>query len=380
MSKEKEKILVLCVDRDNDIGVKTGTKTPIIGRTQNLEAASLLAVKDPEESDANAIFGAVKTYDTLQSESADDDYQIATITGSELGGVKADKKLRDQLFEVLNGFPASNVVLVTDGFSDEEVIPIVQSRIPIMSIRRVVVRHSESIEESWALVYRYFKRLTEDPYYARWALGVPGIVLIALASLWYFDRLIYAEIFLLFFIGGIFLVKGFSLDEKLAAMIFPNPPNLVRLLTGTIALVLIGIDIYQTYGVLIDKLPAPSTWLLIMPEVVGYILRYGIDLLVVAIAIFLVGLGVYLYFTRDTRLWWTIVGIVAAVWMRQVSVFASDILLFSQPPAPSEYVLRLLIMIGFGIAITVATIIIAMRLNKRYSQYFREAEAKKEEE
>ena len=85
MLKEKRKILILCVDRDNDIGVKTDIETPIIGKENNLEAASNLALIDPEESDANAIFGAVRTYDTLSEESGNEEYEVATIVGSEQG-------------------------------------------------------------------------------------------------------------------------------------------------------------------------------------------------------------------------------------------------------------------------------------------------------
>ena len=101
MSKRKKKVLVLCVDRDNDIGIKTGIKPPIIGREHNLEAASKLALTDPEESDSNAIFGAVKVYDELSSESNNEEHQIATIAGSEFGGLEADRQLRDQLLGVL---------------------------------------------------------------------------------------------------------------------------------------------------------------------------------------------------------------------------------------------------------------------------------------
>src|SRR5437762_112318 len=59
------KILVLCVDRDDDIGVKTGIKTPLIGREANLNAATKLGLADPEDSDVNALLSAVSTYDGL---------------------------------------------------------------------------------------------------------------------------------------------------------------------------------------------------------------------------------------------------------------------------------------------------------------------------
>ena len=52
--KEQKRILVLCVDRDADLETKAGIQTPIVGRGENLDAAVALALKDPEEPDANA--------------------------------------------------------------------------------------------------------------------------------------------------------------------------------------------------------------------------------------------------------------------------------------------------------------------------------------
>ncbi len=60
-----ERVLILCIDIDDDIGKKAGVETPILSRNKNLEAASILALADPEEADANAMFGAVRIYDSL---------------------------------------------------------------------------------------------------------------------------------------------------------------------------------------------------------------------------------------------------------------------------------------------------------------------------
>ena len=54
-----EKILIICVDRDDDLGSKGDVRTPLIGRKAVLRAAVRLAIKDPEEADANAMFDAI---------------------------------------------------------------------------------------------------------------------------------------------------------------------------------------------------------------------------------------------------------------------------------------------------------------------------------
>ena len=63
--EEEKRILILCVDRDDDLGKKAGIKTPVLGRDENLNAAIALALRDPEEADANAMFEGVRGYDRL---------------------------------------------------------------------------------------------------------------------------------------------------------------------------------------------------------------------------------------------------------------------------------------------------------------------------
>jgi len=55
------RLLVICVDRDDDVGEKTGIQTPVVGRNACIEAAQRLALEDPEDADINSIFAAIKT-------------------------------------------------------------------------------------------------------------------------------------------------------------------------------------------------------------------------------------------------------------------------------------------------------------------------------
>ncbi|MCD6313153.1 MAG: DUF373 family protein, partial [Thaumarchaeota archaeon] len=82
MTEAAKKLLILVVDRDNDVGRKTGISTPIVGFEENLKAAQALLLADPEEADANAIFGALKIYREL-SEKLGDDVEVATVAGEE---------------------------------------------------------------------------------------------------------------------------------------------------------------------------------------------------------------------------------------------------------------------------------------------------------
>ena len=75
------RILVLTVDRDNDLGIKTSIRGPVVGRRQVLTAALKLGIADPEESDTNAILGALSEHDKILENGADeDDVEVAILT------------------------------------------------------------------------------------------------------------------------------------------------------------------------------------------------------------------------------------------------------------------------------------------------------------
>ncbi|MFU8767751.1 MAG: DUF373 family protein, partial [Candidatus Methanoperedens sp.] len=102
--------LVICIDRDNDIGVKAGVKGPVIGREANLDAAIRLASADPEDSDVNTIFGGVKVYDTLMAEQSE--VEIVSIAGDKNLGILADRKISEQLEKIIEDLKPDRAILV----------------------------------------------------------------------------------------------------------------------------------------------------------------------------------------------------------------------------------------------------------------------------
>ncbi|KAA0011673.1 hypothetical protein B6U81_07040 [Thermoplasmatales archaeon ex4484_30] len=145
------KTLVLCIDRDNDFGRKAGISSPVIGRKENLKAAEKLALVDPEDTDVNCLFSAISTYDELENA------EIATICGDINVGIASDEILSKQLDEVLNKVKPDRVIVVTDGAEDEYIIPIIESRIKIDAIKRVVVKQSQTLEGTYYLISRLMK-------------------------------------------------------------------------------------------------------------------------------------------------------------------------------------------------------------------------------
>jgi len=381
-----ERTLVLCVDRDDDLGVKVGIKAPILGREENINAAINLALRDPEEPDANAMFEAVRIYDHLREGAEDQEkYQIATITGSELGGVGADRKLVSELTDVLEAFPASDVILVTDGFADETVLPLVQSRVPVTSVRRIVVKHSESIEETAAVFSRYLKMLWENPRYSRIVLGLPGILMIVICVLWLLDLLLYGWIAFLIVVGGFLLFRGFRADKAILGfykwireLSAPPLPRQIATFSAITGFILIGVGFYQAGAFVAPILqPFPTDigqWLAMLPRLAGEFVSQSITLVVIGVCVINSGRAIRWFFERDLRLWRTIVILVMCAWSREIFYQVSQILI-----NPALAYAGLVAAIITGILLTVAAVLVVFLLHRKYAKFFEEQEEKIEE-
>lgn len=388
-----ERTLVLCVDRDDDLGAKAGVKTPIVGREENIAAAVSLALKDPEEPDANAIFEAVRIYDRF-TESAPEkevihgECQIATIAGSELGDVGADKTLVTELTDVLKAFPATEVILVSDGFADEAILPLVQSRVPVTSVRRITVKHSESIEETVWVFSRYLKMLFENAKYARIVLGLPGILLIILGVMYALNWINYIWIAFLVVLGSAFIIKGFMLDKAARTLYvwireYSPPPFPVQIASYAMVagLLLFAIGLYQggfeasTFlGSQTSYPRLPQQWLAIMPALIGRFVSQSIALIAIGICVMLSGRAIRWFFERDSRLLRTAGIVVTVAWSWQIFYQASQILI-----TPSLTFDTLVYAIVIGILLGVASVLVTMILHRKYAAFFREKETKIEE-
>lgn len=174
-----KKTLILVVDRDNDFGAKGGVKTPLIGIDDALEAVINLGVVDPEDSDINSLFAAINVYKDLAELGAD--VEIALICGDQKVGHRSDSAIVDELEEIIEKVKPDRAVLVGDGAEDEYVYPIISSRIPIDSVRKVYVKQSPGLEGSLYI----FSKMMRDPAKKRRFLAPIGAML-GLISLIYF--------------------------------------------------------------------------------------------------------------------------------------------------------------------------------------------------
>lgn len=306
MESLRGRLLVINVDRDNDIGGKAGLETPIVGRQQCLDAAAKLCLADPEEADANAIFATVKMYDELVAKGYD--CSVAVLAGVSESGFEADQKVRREAAVVIGSLKPEGLVLVSDGIEDEKLAPVLQSFVPIVSIRRVVIKHSASVEETYEVLGRYLKMLVYDPRYSKFFLGVPGAVLL----LYIFVSALglnqadfgYGIAFVL---GVSFLIRAFDIDKAIIGVrrrtyFFP------RLFAFIVSVILVVVASLQAYSKVLllpdyaDYLLRPSTIWTYLAEFSGTFILNAQLLVWIAIATNIVVAIVYHAMRKSTKI------------------------------------------------------------------------------
>ena len=200
---------MLCIDRDNDLGRKGGVISPVVGRQANIDAALKLGMADPEDSDVNTIFGGIKVLDelTLSGKTV----EIASLAGDLKVGLISDSKLAAQLEMLLERLHPDGVIVVSDGAEDEAILPIIQSRIKVNGVRRVLIKQSPNLESTYYLL----KQVFSDPKISHTFFIPPALALLMFAI---FSLLGYpngAVVAITGAVGLYLLFRGLGLDDSM---------------------------------------------------------------------------------------------------------------------------------------------------------------------
>lgn len=386
LEKGQEKLLILVIDRDDDIGRKTGIKTPIIGKDNNLDAAKSLALADPEEADANAMFGALRLYEELVNKYGKENVEVATLAGSEESSYWSDEKIRRELDEVLKIFPASACILVSDGVTDQFVFPIISSKLPIVSVKRVVVKQSEGIERTWFLLGRYLKMTIFDTRYSKVFLGIPGALLIFIGIL-YTLGLMNLPILLLI-IGMALFIRGFGIDSFIATkfrtlskFVSSHPLMQLRIFGILSSLIILFIGIY--FGYINASLALPKDvqlpslaedfyyWLGMLPTLTGQFILGGIDLIFISLLLVVLTYSIYYIILKNIKFWRTVQATVTLIWLWALLKRVGLVLLDTSAAMFGPNVMMLLTIGLLGIPVLTITFIVTRYVKKAYASYFK---------
>ena len=358
------KLLVICIDRDDDLGRKTGIPTPVVGRDACIEAAQRLALEDPEDADSNSIFFAIKTYEDLISKGYK--AQVVTVTGVENRGVQADEKVASEIKSVLKKFSANGAVIVSDGEDDEMVIPVIQNIIPIISVQRVVMQVSRTIEHSYAVFGKFLKLVMYNPKYSKFFLGVPGILLLigGIGAVTGYNAEIFAV--LISILGGAFLIRAFDIDKAWANWAKPTPEGFTRMFTLITGLILIAASVpagIASVSTVYTSGNVEIANLLTNEVVVGQFVSGMIPFLWIGLGTIFVGILFSNWLNRKLRHISDILRLVVLVALYPTVHQFTNILMYEE----SSFSLILPLVAGFAVTAASATILIR-RYRKRGSK------------
>jgi len=363
------RLIVICVDRDNDIGEKTGITTPIIGRNSCIDAAQRLALEDPEDADSNSIFYAIKTYEDLVSKG----YQteVITVAGVKDRGVQADEKIAKEIKKVLEVFSANGAVIVSDGEDDESVIPIIQNVVPVVSVQRVVMKVSRSVEYSYAVFGKYLKMIAYDSKYSKFFLGGPGILLLigGIATVVGYTAEIFAV--LVSILGGAFVIRAFDIDKAWSNWAKPTLPGFVRIFTLTAGLILILVSIPAGITV-IDPNSITSDLELVdaitNPKIIGQFVSGALPFLWMGIGTFFGGMLLSNWFSGSLRMITDTLRIVVLVSLYPTVFQFTNILINDESP----FTIIPPLLVGLAITLISATVLFRKYRKKRDGQILTE--------
>jgi len=238
--------LVVCIDRDDDLGRKAGVAGPVIGRSAVLDAAVKLGTADPEDSDTNALFAAVSLLDELRG--AGEDCEVCTLTGSPKVGVLSDRRVADQFDDVLAKVKATSAYLVSDGAEDEFLFPILASRVRVDGVRRVFIRQSASIESTYYTLVRALK----DPKLRAKTVLPFALVLLILGIAAAGGVLLWGVIGLAILLGVYLIFWTFDIDEAIIDSVRSASTDIrqgsVAFGFGLFAIALVGVGFLSGYN------------------------------------------------------------------------------------------------------------------------------------
>jgi putative membrane protein len=362
LSTHYKRILVVCIDRDDDLGRNGGVETPVFGRDHCINAGTRLAIEDPEDADSNAIFGAVKIYEELVTKGYET--EVAVITGAYNRGIEADEKISSELIQVLSKFKAEGVVIVSDGEDDETVIPLIQAMVPVISIQRIIIRHSRSVEYSYAVFGKYVKMLVYDPRYSKFFLGVPGALLISSGFATIFGFTTEALAIVLSVLGVAFIIRAFDIDKSISSLNRTTPSTFIRIFStfAGIMIILVGIS-NGISNIPDDAIPngASISEIITNREVVGSFVNGAITLIWIGLGTIFGGILLSNWFKGSIRIFSDIIRLVILATIYIPAIQFTSVL--TEKTNPFNLISSLLI--GLAVTLVATTFLFQYFRNKK---------------
>jgi putative membrane protein len=199
--------LVVCLDRTDDVGRKTGLRSPVVGWEAVRALVTDVGLADPEDSGVNSLLETLRVAQSLRDEN--EEVVVAVVSGDRESMVSADRSVARQIDDLMAAHDPESAVVVIDSAEDERLVPIVESRVQVDSVDRVVVRQARDIESTYYLL----KQFLADEELRQTVLVPIGLTLLVFPMLAWFVGPAEGAAAITTVIGLFLLYKGFNIDE-----------------------------------------------------------------------------------------------------------------------------------------------------------------------
>ena len=137
--------LVVCLHRGERL---PGTDPPVVGREAVESLVTAVGIEDPEDSRVNCLLEGLRVAEDIE------DATVAVIAGTG-DAVTADREVARQIESLVADLGAESAVVVVDSAEDERLVPIIESRVAVDAVDRVVVRQARDIESTYYLLKQF---------------------------------------------------------------------------------------------------------------------------------------------------------------------------------------------------------------------------------
>jgi putative membrane protein len=217
--------LVVCLHRG---GTLPGAEPPVVGRAAVESLVSSVGIDDPEDARVNCILEGLRVARDMEADGEDAIVAVVAGTGSPVG---ADREVAEQTEGLVAEHDPDSAVVVVDSAEDERLVPIIESRVRVDAVDRVVVRQARDIESTYYLL----KQFLADEEFRKTVLVPLGAALLAFPTLWFVtDSTTMATGTIAATLGLFLLYKGLGVDGYIESL-----PGQVReaLYSGQVSLV-----------------------------------------------------------------------------------------------------------------------------------------------
>ncbi|HET7324680.1 MAG TPA: DUF373 family protein [Halococcus sp.] len=203
--------LVVCIDRGETIA-DTTEEIPVVSEQAVRSLVTEVGLRDPESARVNCLLEGLRLVRELRT--AGDEPVVAVVSGID-DSVDADREIARQIDELLAAHDIRSAVVVTDNAADERLVHVIESRVQVDAVSRVVVRQARDLESTYYLL----KQFLADEELRQTVLVPIGVALLAVPVLLAFAQSAGVAIAAVAAITGLFLLyKGFGVGDALAAL------------------------------------------------------------------------------------------------------------------------------------------------------------------